>query len=201
MRRGAIMDLVLTNKQGLVGNVKLKDSLGCSDHEMVEFKILRTARRVHSKITTLDLRRADFGFFRDLLGKVPWDKAVEDRGAQERPEKWARANLTKFNKVMYKVLHLDHGNPKHKYRLGGEWIENSHEEKDLGVLVDEKLDITQQCALAAQKANHILVCIKRSVTSRSREVISIQNQMQSKGGYGGGISANVHMQLVDIQAG
>ncbi|NWR39712.1 C42S2 protein, partial [Tachuris rubrigastra] len=32
-------------------------------------------------------------------------------------------------------------------------------------------------------------------------VISIQNQMQSKGGYGGGISANVHMQLVDTQAG
>ncbi|KAF1441782.1 hypothetical protein FQV07_0011647, partial [Pygoscelis papua] len=38
-RRGAVLDLVLTNKEGLVGNVKLKGSLGCSDHEMVEFKI------------------------------------------------------------------------------------------------------------------------------------------------------------------
>ena len=78
-----MLDLVLTNKEGLVGNVKLKGSLGCSDHEMVEFKILRAARRVHSKLNTLDFRRADFGLFRDLLGRVPWDTALEGRGAQE----------------------------------------------------------------------------------------------------------------------
>ncbi|GAB0176630.1 nucleoside diphosphate kinase 6 [Grus japonensis] len=51
-----MLDLVLTNKEGLVGDVKLKGSLGCSDHEMVEFKILRAARRVHSKLTTLAFR-------------------------------------------------------------------------------------------------------------------------------------------------
>ncbi|GAB0202998.1 hypothetical protein GRJ2_002765400 [Grus japonensis] len=83
MRRGAMLDLILTNKEGLVGDVKLKGSLGCSDHEMVEFRILRAARRVHSKLTTLDFRRADFGLFRDLLGRIPWDKALEGRGAQD----------------------------------------------------------------------------------------------------------------------
>jgi len=79
----AMLDLVLTNKEGLVGNVEVKGSLGCSDHEMVEFKILRAERRVCSKLTTLDFRRTDFGLLRDLLGRIPWDKALEGRGPQE----------------------------------------------------------------------------------------------------------------------
>ncbi|GAB0204363.1 hypothetical protein GRJ2_002901900 [Grus japonensis] len=82
-RRGAVLDLVLTKKEGLVGNVKLKGSLGCSDQQVVELKIHRAVRRAQSRLTTLDFRRADFGFFRDLLGGVPWDKALEGRGAQD----------------------------------------------------------------------------------------------------------------------
>jgi len=91
----------------------------------------------------------------------------------DRLERWACVNRVKLSKAKYKVLHTGRGNTKHKYSvsLGREWIESSPEEKDLEVLVDEKLSMTQQYALAAQKANHILGCIPSSVASRLREVI------------------------------
>lgn len=82
-RRGAMLDPVLANREELVGNAMLQDSLGCSDHEMVELEILRAVNRAHGKLTALDFWKADFGLFKDLLCRVPQDRALEGREAQE----------------------------------------------------------------------------------------------------------------------
>lgn len=66
-----------------MGNVKLKGNLGCSEHKMVKFEILRAVRRAHSELIILDYKRADFGLYKGLLVEVPRDKALERKWAQE----------------------------------------------------------------------------------------------------------------------
>lgn len=64
----SLLGLLLTNKEKLVRDVKANGSLGCSNHELVEFKILREASKMNSRITaTQDLRRVDFSFFKVCL--------------------------------------------------------------------------------------------------------------------------------------
>ncbi|PKU42788.1 reverse hypothetical protein [Limosa lapponica baueri] len=88
----------------------------------------------------------------------------------DKLEKWACVNLLRFNRAKCRVLHLARGKPWYQNRLVDEGIESSPEQKDLGLLVGEKLDVCWQWVFAAQKANCMPGCIKRSVAIRLREV-------------------------------
>ncbi|KAJ7413829.1 rna-directed dna polymerase from mobile element jockey-like [Willisornis vidua] len=86
----------------------------------------------------------------------------------DRLERGVHVNLMKFNKVKCKILHLGQDNPKHRYKVGREWIDSSSGKKDLGIL-DETLYMTWQWALAAQKVNCVLGCIPSRAGSSSSQ--------------------------------
>ncbi|KAK4818602.1 hypothetical protein QYF61_015464 [Mycteria americana] len=82
-REGAPLDLLFTDREGLVSHVMAGGCLGQSDHKMIEFLIRGEAARGVSKTATLDFWRADFGLFRRLVERVPWEAALMGKGVQE----------------------------------------------------------------------------------------------------------------------
>ena len=76
----------------------------------------------------------------------------------DRIENGTHMKLMKFNRAKSKVLRLNQGNPRYVCRPGVEILDSSPAGKDLRVLMDKKLDMGQQCALAAWKANSTLSC-------------------------------------------
>jgi len=62
----------------------------------------------------------------------------------DRLANWVEWNLMKFNMGKCTVLHLGRNNPMHQYRLRADLLESSSAERDLGILVDDKLTMSQQ---------------------------------------------------------
>jgi len=75
--------------------VEVSGCLGLSDHEMIEFLVQGDVKRGASKTTTLEFQRAEFGLFRTLVEKVPWERALKGKGVQE--------GCTFFKKQVLKV--------------------------------------------------------------------------------------------------
>ncbi|GAB0184817.1 mitochondrial enolase superfamily member 1 [Grus japonensis] len=88
----------------------------------------------------------------------------------DRLEEWANKNLMNFNKDKCKVLHLAKHNPRVHHRLGYTQLGSNSVERDLVVLVDNKLNMSEECAAVAKQANRMLGCMNQNITIRDKEV-------------------------------
>ena len=79
----------------------------------------------------------------------------------DRLSKWAGENLMVFNTEKCKVLHLGKKNLQHPYRLSSVTLASTTEERDLGVIIDHKMNVSLQCDAAASKMSKMLACIHR----------------------------------------
>ena len=94
-----------------------------------------------------------------------WGSAVtlEDRLAiqadHNRLTRWVDQNLMAFNVKKCKVLYLERENPHRTYRLGSATLASTMSERDLGVMIDHKMNTSHQFDATAGKANKTLACI------------------------------------------
>lgn len=83
MKEDALWALMLMSKEEIIWNAKARGGLGCSDLEMVDFRILKVRIKANSRMAILKFRRVDFGLFMGFLERIPWDTVLERREIQE----------------------------------------------------------------------------------------------------------------------
>ena len=88
-------------------------------------------------------------------------------------EHWSKIWQLPFNAKKCKVMHFGHNNPLKEYILNGQVLERTGAEKDLGVMVDDKLKFHIHTAFAVKKANRMLGIIRRTYVTRDAVTIPI----------------------------
>lgn len=81
---------------------------------------------------------------------------------------WGNKWGMQFNETKCKVLHCGKNNPKFSYKMNDVLLASVSEEKDLGLIIQENLQTSHQCASSANKANFMLGQISRAFHYRDK---------------------------------
>ena len=82
----------------------------------------------------------------------------------DKMETWSQDWQLLFNRGQCKVMHFGKKNTRQEYTMGGHILEESKQEKDLGVIIEDSLKPSAKCAKAAAKANMVFGQMKRGCT-------------------------------------
>jgi len=78
-----LLDLVLTNADEGIREVKIGGSMGCSDHALVDLVIWKNAGLAKIRVRTLSFRRANFWLLKELLSGMPWETVLKGTGTEQ----------------------------------------------------------------------------------------------------------------------
>jgi len=76
-----------------------------------------------------------------------------------------------FNTTKCKVMHVGKSNQQFQYVMNNQTLETTSEERDLGVIVTNKLKFAGNCQSACQKANRVLGMIRRTISYKTPEIL------------------------------
>jgi len=95
------LDLLLTSSEELIKEVKTGGTLGCSDHALLEFVVLRKMDLSKSRVSLLNCR-----LFEDLLSEMPCDAVLTDKGVEQNWQPFKGAFLRAQSKLRDKIEKL-----------------------------------------------------------------------------------------------
>ena len=115
------------------------------------------------------------GKFADDTKMCKGIKNIEDNNILQQDldtlHNWTSNWQMQFNTDKCSVIHVGNNNPHHKYKLGDNSLKSSVKEKDLGIIVDDKMKFSEQCSAAVKKANSTLGLIRRTIKYKRKDVI------------------------------
>ena len=118
-----------TSAEESIRDVKTGGSLGCSDHALLEFLILKNVGLAKSSARTLCFRRANFRLLKELLSGIPGETVLKGMGTEQS---WQL-----FNDTLLRVQQLSI--PQQKSSRKGRWL--SWLCKDLQLKLREKREM------------------------------------------------------------
>ena len=98
------------------------------------------------------------------------EDAAELQATLDRLKAWANKWGMQFNVGKCHVMHVGRNNPENEYKMGGVTLENTTNERDIGVTVSDNLKPGQQCRKAAKTASTVLGQIMRAFHYRDGHV-------------------------------